>query len=236
MGFDLQAPHCTSALDKETLLSNLLDKWKDQGRGPMLAVCITMYNEDEAELKQTLAGVMENHERMRADSALGFGKHDLVVFVIADGYDKLPGSLKRMLTAKQLFNVEELKSKGFMRRKKKARGYSVTSRASPQFFGDNWEMRHVADLNPQEGEEPVANVVHLFMARTWDFEIGPGAPHRWRINFIFAVKQRNDGKINSHRCFFEGLCQLVNPRYTMLLDVGTRPRASSIHRLIRHME
>ena len=74
------------------------------------------------------------------------------------------------------------------------------------------------------------------MARTWDFEIGPGAPHRWRVNFMFAVKQRNDGKINSHRCFFEGICQLINPKYTMMLDIGTRPKPNSILRLVRNLE
>ena len=93
---------------------------------------------------------MENHERMRADGPLNFGKHDLVVFVIADGYEKLPGSLKRMLTEKKLFDVEQLKEAGFMRRKKdRKRSYaSTTTRTSPQFFGDSWEMRHVADLAP----------------------------------------------------------------------------------------
>ena len=94
-----------------------MEQWRVAGRGPMLAVCITMYNEDESELKSTLAGVMENHERMRAEGVPGFGKNDLVIFVIADGYEKIPNSMKRMLSEKKLFDIEILKKKGFMKRK-----------------------------------------------------------------------------------------------------------------------
>ena len=36
-------------------------------RTPKLAVCITMYNEDEAELKTTMTGVMQNYNAMYLD-------------------------------------------------------------------------------------------------------------------------------------------------------------------------
>ena len=34
---------------------------------PKLAVCITMYNENEAELKTTIAGVLQNYNVMSMD-------------------------------------------------------------------------------------------------------------------------------------------------------------------------
>lgn len=40
-----------------------------------LAVCITMYNEDEEQLKYTLTGVLENYNELRNDSKLNFKKH-----------------------------------------------------------------------------------------------------------------------------------------------------------------
>ena len=34
---------------------------------------------------------------------LEFNKNDLVIVLIADGYEKIPGTLKRILTQKKLF-------------------------------------------------------------------------------------------------------------------------------------
>jgi hypothetical protein len=39
-------------------------------RTPKLAVCITMYNEDEAELKTTMTGVMQNYNAMYLDDSV----------------------------------------------------------------------------------------------------------------------------------------------------------------------
>jgi hypothetical protein len=37
------------------------------GTTPKLAVCITMYNENESELKMTIAGVLQNYNIMAMD-------------------------------------------------------------------------------------------------------------------------------------------------------------------------
>lgn len=39
-------------------------------RTPKLAVCITMYNEDECELKTTMSGVLQNYNAMYLDPAV----------------------------------------------------------------------------------------------------------------------------------------------------------------------
>jgi hypothetical protein len=38
---------------------------------PKLAVCITMYNENEAELKMTISGVLQNYNIMHMDPKIG---------------------------------------------------------------------------------------------------------------------------------------------------------------------
>jgi len=52
---------------------------------PKLAVCITMYNEDENEFKNTLSGLLLNYIELRSDPKLNFKKEDFVVFLISDG-------------------------------------------------------------------------------------------------------------------------------------------------------
>jgi cellulose synthase/poly-beta-1,6-N-acetylglucosamine synthase-like glycosyltransferase len=56
------------------------------------------------------------------------------------------------------------------------------------------------------------------------------------LRVYFCVKQYNKRKLNSHLWFFGGLCQMVQPRYCMLIDVGTEPEPESLWLLYRAME
>jgi chitin synthase len=52
---------------------------------------------------------------------------------------------------------------------------------------------------------------------------------------IFALKQRNDGKINSHKWFFQGICKYLKPEYCLMLDIGTRADDYAITKLYKYM-
>jgi len=80
------------------LLSKIKTRCRIKGKNPKLAVCITMYNEDEAELKTTLTGVIHNYNELRLDETLEFKKEDLVVFLICDGYDRIPETFRKFAT------------------------------------------------------------------------------------------------------------------------------------------
>lgn len=41
------------------------------------------------------------------------------------------------------------------------------------------------------------------------------------ISMVYAVKESNRSKLDSHRYFFKGFCAELNPRYCALIDVGT---------------
>ncbi|CAG9332188.1 unnamed protein product [Blepharisma stoltei] len=55
------------------------------------------------------------------------------------------------------------------------------------------------------------------------------------LQLIFCVKQKNKRKLNTHLWFFGGFCELFQPRYVMLLDVGTKPLESSLFYLYEAM-
>ncbi len=67
-----------------------------------------------------------------------------------------------------------------------------------------WIMKDMEELvDPEmERDKIPTNIVHLFQVRTKDFDLEEDYLKHRRINFIFAIKQRNDGKINSHKWFF----------------------------------
>ena len=62
--------------------------------------------------------------------------------------------------------------------------------------------RDIRRLELKNGTNPPTNLLHMFMVQTWDFGLPENVPKERRINFIFGVKHRNDGKINSHKWFF----------------------------------
>ncbi|RHY39101.1 hypothetical protein DYB30_006661 [Aphanomyces astaci] len=56
------------------------------------------------------------------------------------------------------------------------------------------------------------------------------------MQLLYALKEHNGGKLNSHLWFFNAFAEQLNPTYTVLVDVGTIPAESSVFRLIRSME
>jgi len=56
------------------------------------------------------------------------------------------------------------------------------------------------------------------------------------IHVIFALKENNSGKLDSHAWFFEAFAEHLKPKYCILIDVGTVPTETAIFRLMRSMD
>ena len=75
-----------------------------KNENPKLAVCITMYNEDENLLMHTLGGVMQNYNAMYKDQDLVFRQKDMVVVLVCDGYGALTNTFKEFCFKRKLFD------------------------------------------------------------------------------------------------------------------------------------
>ncbi|KAI8902971.1 chitin synthase-domain-containing protein [Globomyces pollinis-pini] len=53
---------------------------------------------------------------------------------------------------------------------------------------------------------------------------------------VFVLKEKNAKKINSHKWFFNAVCESIQPDVCMLLDVGTKPEETSLFHLYRAFE
>ena len=165
----------------------------------------------------TMRGVLENYNELRSDPELVFDKDDLIVFLISDGYSQLSEKFKTWAKERKFFDQDYLKMRGFCDRTKQG----------------EWYMKDV-ELLVEDVENVPNNLLHLFMVSTWDFGLGDSGPKTRRIQFVFGVKQRNDGKINSHKWFYNGICKYLNPEFCMLLDIGTRPQTHSLYKLLKY--
>ena len=55
------------------------------------------------------------------------------------------------------------------------------------------------------------------------------------LQLIMCIKQFNKRKLNTHLWFFGGFCEMINPEFVMLLDVGTKPLPGSLYYLYEAM-
>lgn len=54
-----------------------------------------------------------------------------------------------------------------------------------------------------------------------------------RLRVLSCFKHTNGTKLSSHLWFFEGFCRYMNPKFCVLLDVGTKPDEMGIVNLIK---
>lgn len=56
------------------------------------------------------------------------------------------------------------------------------------------------------------------------------------MNLFICAKYKNSGKLSSHNWFFNGFCKELNPKYTILMDVGLVPKPLAIVKMITEMK
>lgn len=97
-------------------------------------------------------------------------------------------------------------------------------------------MKNIEDVMDKNAKNQPFNMIHMFQVSTRNFGLDEEYLQQRRINFVFAIKQRNDGKINSHRWFFQGLCKYLRPELCLMLDIGTKPLTRSVYKLYKYMQ
>lgn len=113
-----------------------------------------------------------NYNELRSDDELCFKKEDLLVFLICDGFDRIPESFKAFATEKHFFNIEHLIEKGFVEQNRDKK----------------WKMKDMRDIMDADVKKIPTNLIHMFMVCTWDFGLTEDVLKGRRINFVFAIK------------------------------------------------
>lgn len=137
-------------IKKTCLLSKIYQRCHDiRKRPPAMAVCITMYNEHVSELKTTLKGLIHNYNCFRAESKYNMKKDDFLIFIVCDGYEKIPECFKKFAKDKGFLDESILESKGFADRDER----SGKLKMKP--------LREVMDSSVADEDVP-DNLLHVF--------------------------------------------------------------------------
>jgi len=211
-------------IKKTCLLAKIKTRCLLREKNPAMAICITMYNEDEKELKMTLRGLVHNYNCFRAEKKNKFTKDDFLIFIVCDGYDRIPDSFKELAREKGFLDENKLVDRGFM-------DYDENL---PQKYKMR-PLKDIVDSNIDEKNIP-QNLLHVFQVTTWDVGLDEDILKGRRMHICFGIKHRNDGKINSHRWFFQGICKYLKPDFCLMLDIGTQADNYALMKLYKHMK
>jgi chitin synthase len=56
------------------------------------------------------------------------------------------------------------------------------------------------------------------------------------LKTMILLKHKNGKKLSSHMWFFQGFCRYIEPKYCVLVDVGTMPEGDGIFEYYRALE
>ena len=206
-------------------------------------IVVTMYNEDHSLFHKTMTKINENLKRF---STGGVQSEEIAVVVIVDGLEqflkKLNGSPAEKSYYSKLFSEDELctyfkidahdpKKLDKLIAVNKARKSDeqvreVVKSLMESKLKSSFDSRSKRELKGQQNE-----IAHCFIN-----SVRFSTDVEYRLKVFFCVKHENKRKLNSHLWFFEGFCKVSNPKFCMLIDVGTEPEEDSLFLLYNAMK
>ncbi|SMN19795.1 similar to Saccharomyces cerevisiae YNL192W CHS1 Chitin synthase I, requires activation from zymogenic form in order to catalyze the transfer of N-acetylglucosamine (GlcNAc) to chitin [Maudiozyma saulgeensis] len=170
-----------------------------------LMIVITMYNEDHILLGRTLKGVMQNIKHMvRKKNSSTWGPDAWKKIVVCIVSDGRSKINERSLA---LISSLGCYQDGFAKDE-------INDKKVGMHVYEHTTMVNIDNIG-KDSVELVANETTV------------------PVQLLFALKEQNQKKINSHRWAFEGFAELLQPNIVVLLDAGTMPGKDSIYELWR---
>lgn len=210
--------------------SNFYNNWKkvlpDSQTSLKFLIVIAMYNEQAEEFYNTLDGVLKNLKDFEGYVDI----KDIGCIVIIDGIEPF------MKTFNSIDGQKILEKNTFQKNKSYFSQFFNQEIIKNAFFGIDplekikGKFKLMEELTESGLIEKNDEILHCFSQRIQD------TSQKNSLNLMFCVKQLNKRKLNSHMWFFNVFCTDLNPKYTMMLDVGTIPKEKSLFYLYDAME
>ncbi|CAK4677720.1 hypothetical protein LEN26_010192 [Aphanomyces euteiches] len=178
----------------------------EQGRQPQLMVVITMYNEDEVEMYSTLKKVANNIETIKGKELPGY-----------EGDDAWKNILVCVVSD----------------------GRTKANKGTLNFLRDIGVFDEDAMNIMMVGVDVQCHLFEFCVQLKKGKTIADSVASKHLFpptQVVFALKEHNAGKLNSHEWYFNAFAEQVQPEYTVLLDVGTMPTARAFYLLLAAME
>lgn len=200
---------------KQSIFKDLLYD-KNIGRSKVeFLIVVTMFDEKVKSLKDTMLGIANNLNEFKN---AGVPTKEICCIIIVDG-------MKQFI---ETYNKQQRFFSNWFDKDKITEFFNVDDCLKCEIPNESGEEESVHSEIPNEsGEQEFA---HCFMQNATFNNLDDD------LQLIFCVKQHNRRKLNTHLWFFGGFCEMLNPNYVMLLDVGTKPLPRSLFLLYEAMK
>ena len=231
-------------------------------RGPKIAICVTLYNEGPRWLEDTLRGLFVSIQNLKTQNPGKFSPSDISIFMIQDGVGEMEQELIDFLNVNSGLGIIDLKLINVSSRERNHQGvdayYTEDTPMSIPHTGSIPKVhrrRMPRDIAWTAKEEELGarnNVLYLFQSKLSPAH--PGCNHllsklhitqreallqdkELSLNIFFGIKHFNGKKLESHLWFFRGFCEgYINPKYCVLLDVGTELEKNALLEMYHYLE
>jgi chitin synthase len=109
-----------------------------------------------------------------------------------------------------------------------------SNESSPSYLSDQ-ERKMLQRLSVENADPSTYATVHIFERSLQMIEDTNHEVFYQPMQTIFAMKERNGGKLDSHDWFFNGFAEHLQAKFCVLLDVGTIPQDRAIYKLYKAM-
>lgn len=92
-----------------------------------------------------MKGIISNYNELRNDPTMNFKKDDMFVFLICDGFERIPDSFKKYATEKGFFDIDTLIEKKFV----------VEDRDK------KWKMKNMKDITDPKAKQIPTNLSNI---------------------------------------------------------------------------
>lgn len=206
-------------IDPGQSLNPMLQDLKDAN--PKFLMVVTMYNESIEQFNNTFEGIKRNVVKF---DEKGVKCSELAVVVVVDGIAPFSRSLSDEKNKEGFaeYYDRNLIRKDICRRLKLAEENKLNKDEKVMKLTEDM----IDEINGIKLQNPGDEIAHCFMRKVRVRE-----DRELYLQVIFCVKHLNLRKLNSHLWFFGGFCKMLNPRFVMLIDVGTKPLDDSLYYL-----
>lgn len=202
----------------------------DEYKNRKIVICVTMYNEKDTSVEQTLEGI--GASLSEDENANTIQPNEMLCVVICDGIKPFIESLvkKHKVTNPDYFqnqiNINDIDPNftTHVDSERDVKDKVFNTDGVPNVF------RKPDFGNTKLKESFETHEYAHCLKMVYQTLKGISFP------IILVIKQGNRGKLNTHYWFFKGICKTINPKFVILLDVGTVPEKYSLARLIGAME
>lgn len=201
-----------------------------------MVICVTLFDESEIKLTETLGGI---HDNLGAFCSHELSPEDIAVVVIADGILNLEKSMldyfrrldkemeyPQLTIDSRLNDIQEEKEK-----------YVEEGENEGEKIKRLAETKSSNYFPPSLAKKTAICYQIKFSSTDFPHTALYGTKYsNAKLNIFFTVKMANTGKLSSHLWFFQGFCKLFNPDYCTILDCGTVPHKFGIFKFFQTLE